>query len=326
MKSLLAWIRAHRWTSALIALIALWILASIGSRFNPSQFAMTRTISTSSAPAVFMGEPAFDDAVHVTEESIAMKMTSSFMPGSELLPFEPTAGESAAEVEQRIIKTGNMRIVVEEIATAVSELSGQAEAVGGFIESSSVRENRSGKQTGHIVLRVPVDAFEETIARIRGLADLVREESVEGQDVTERFSDLTAQLRNAEAQEEAYLAILRRAVSVEDILSVQRELGNIRSQIEVLTGRLKYLENRTSLSTIHVTLEEDVDVQIPTTRFKPLSAAKQALQALVSTFQGAIISLIWFGIVGLGVGIPLALLIWAGYRIIRWWLRKRKSS
>jgi len=326
MKKLMEWAKAHPWTVGIAVLLLLWAFSSLGTGKRSSTFSLTRDLSTGSSAPGFLGAPSFDgDDMGVVEENIALKAASSFIPGPEPLPpSEPTAGESAAEVEQRIIKTGTMRVVVEDITEAVGELTSQAETVGGFVESSSVIEDRNGKRTGHAVLRIPVERFEETVAKIRSLADLVREETIEGQDVTERYSDLAAQLRNAAAQEEAYLAILRRAVSVEDILNVQRELGNIRSQIEVLTGRLKYLENRTALSTVRVTLEKDVDVQIPTTRFKPLTAAKQALQALVAVFQGVIVTLIWTLIVGFGLGLPAALIIWIVYRVIRRLFSKRK--
>lgn len=325
MRKFIEWAKRRPLTTAVLLFLVLWVVSTVIVENKSTMVSLSRDGGFGLSAPAGMIEPAFSDDMAVMEESVAMKATSSFMPAPPPFPFEPTSGESAAEVEQRIIKTGSLRIVVEEIADAVSDLTAQAEEVGGFVESSSVVENRSGRQTGHAVIRVPVDAFEESMSKIRGLADLVREETVEGQDVTERYSDLSAQLRNAQAQEEAYLTILRRAVSVEDILSVQRELGNIRSQIEVLTGRLKYLENRTSLSTIRVTLEEDVDIQIPTTRFKPYSAAKQAVQALVSTFQGAVISLIWVAILGLGLGIPAALVIWIVWRLVRrYWKKRRK--
>ena len=89
-----------------------------------------------------------------------------------------------------------------------------------------------------------------------------------GQDVTEQYTDLEAQLRNAKAQEEVYLEILKQAKTVEDILLVQDRLGNIRAVIEGLEGRIKYLENATSYSTITVSLQEEPVVRAPTKEFR----------------------------------------------------------
>lgn len=316
MKNIIPWLKAHRWTAGIAAFLLLWAFVSFIITKTSLRSAVTRGSSVGSLSLVAPVAPFFDDAAgfEAAEESVAQKAIGRF----------PTAGETAAEVEQRIIKTGTMRVVVDKIASSVETLTDYAGSVGGFIESSSIVENRSGKRTGHVVLRVPVDRFEETIAKVRDIADLVREETTEGRDVTEQYTDLEAQLRNARAQEEAYLAILKRAFSVKDILSVQRELGTIRSQIERLEGRLKYLENRTAFSTLRVSLEEDIEVQIPTKKFKPVTAVKQATQALVAAFQGVVITLIWTVIVGLGLGLPSALVIWIVYSVVRRLISGRK--
>jgi hypothetical protein len=39
---------------------------------------------------------------------------------------------------------------------------------------------------------------------------------------------------------------------VEDVLSVEREIGNVRSEIESMEGRLNYIKNKVSFSTLNV--------------------------------------------------------------------------
>jgi hypothetical protein len=229
----------------------------------------------------------------------------------------PSAGPTAADVDQRVIKNGSLDLVVDRAQDAITSISGLAAAHNGFVQSSSVNELRDGTHTGYVTIRVPADSFEAAMAAVKGLANVVKNESVSGQDVTEQYTDLEARLRNAKSQEETFLGVLDRAKTVEDILAVQRELSNVRYQIESLEGQRQYLENQTSFSTIGVTLSEEPEVRIPTKTFRPWAAVKSAAQALVGVLQTLVIWAIWILIVGIGILIPF-LLFWA---LVLWLLR-----
>lgn len=234
-------------------------------------------------------------------------------------PYPPTAGETAAEVDQKIIRNGYLQLVVDKVADAADRVSQIAEAKGGFVQSSSVSERGDGTYSGNVDVRVPVSKFEESMSEIKTLATLVRSENKTGQDVTEQYSDLQAQLRNAQAQEQTYLEILKQAKTVEDTLKVQEQLGIIRYQIESLQGRIKYLTNATSYSTISVTLEEEPAVRAPTKEFRVWTIVKEATQALIAAFQNIIAGLIWAIIVWGGILLPLGLLVWI---IVKVWKRR----
>lgn len=252
-----------------------------------------------------MGAPA----PSAPQDSYAYGEKSALMmPISERPPM--MGGETAAEVDQKIIKTGNLDLVVADVAAGSANVTSVASKHKGYVESSSFSERGDGTHAGNITVRVPSSDFEATMSEIKEMATLVRNESVNGQDVTEQYSDLQAQLRNAQAQEVTYLGILKQAHTVSDVLQVQQQLGQIRGQIESLQGRIKYLTNVTSYSTITVSIAEEASVRAPTKEFKPLTIIKQAAQALVVVFQSLVTFTIWFIIIGLGLLIPAALFIW----------------
>ncbi len=252
------------------------------------------------APGMPSGESVSDDAYG-----------RGVMPS----PMPPTGGQTAAEVDQKIIKNGYLTLVVERVGESVTRISSIATSKGGFVQTSSVSERGDGTQEGSVTVRVPSKDFEASMEEIKKIAVEVRAEQKSGQDVTEQYTDLEAQLRNAKAQEAVYLEVLKKATKVEEILQVQSYLGGIRGQIEQLEGRLKYLENLTSYSTITVSLYEEPTVRVPTKEFRPATAVRQAAQAVVALFQMAVIAIIWIIIVGAAVGIPLAILAWILWKI-----------
>ena len=72
--------------------------------------------------------------------------------------------------------------------------------------------------------------------------------------VSEQFIDLEARLKSSLRQEESLLSLLERANQVGEILTIERELSRIRSDIERVQGQLNFLERRVDLATITVSL------------------------------------------------------------------------
>lgn len=247
------------------------------------------------------GAPSYAESGAIAQDSYAA-------PRPTMMPY-PTGGQTAAEVDQKIIKNGTLRITVDSVFDSLGRITAIATARGGFVQESSSTERGDGTHDGQITLRVPAKDFEAAMADVKALAKVVNYELATGQDVTEQYTDLQAQLRNAQAQEEEYLRIMKKAESVEDILKVQERLGQVRGIIESLQGRLKYLENVTSYSTVSVSLSEEPRVQVPTKEFRPGTVVKEAAQALVEIAQRSAVALIWIAIVGGGVGLPILVVV-----------------
>ncbi|MDQ5951981.1 MAG: hypothetical protein QG626_108 [Patescibacteria group bacterium] len=244
----------------------------------------------------------------------SMMLTDSF--ASTVAPMV-YGGKTAAEADQKIIKTADLSVGVDGVAAKTTEIATLATGRGGFVQSSTIVEDEAGYKTGYITIRVPTDTFEDTIQAIKDLAVRVNRESINGQDVTEQYTDLEARLRAAKAEEEQYLTILEKAETVQDILSVQSYLQNVRYEIESLQGQIDSLGNQTDYSTISVTLEEEVRVQVPTEKFDLVRDVKLALKYVVVLAQAALTFVIWFVIVGGAILIPVALFIALAIFVVR---------
>lgn len=290
-------------------IVLLITIASLSRTPNFRLYDRDMTASMGSAGRMM----AEDMAIEVEAPTGNMMMRR--VPISPLVP--PSAGQTAASVDQKIIKTASLDLAVDDVSGVAARIGSIATSKGGFIQMTDVQERRDGTKFGTVTVRVPSSAFESVIASIKGEAKLVERESVNGRDVTEEYTDLEAQLRNAQAQERTYLAVLDKARTVEEILNVQNYLGQIRGQIESLQGRIQYLKNVTELSTITVTLREDAAVRVPTKEFRPSESVQAAIQAVVEIAQQLVVGLIWLVIVGGAIGLPLALLAYLLYRLFR---------
>jgi hypothetical protein len=236
-----------------------------------------------------------------------------------------TAGSAAEdldgeEITPRIIKNGELRLRVDSASDAMDRVRSIVDAKSGFVEASSISDSGDGPLTARMTLRIPVDSFEAVAGELKGIATLVLYESTSGQDVTSEFVDLEANLRNARAEEESYRAILDQSGSIEEVLMVTRQLASVRGRIEQLEGRKRYLENRTDLATLHLTLTEETRIEAPTKKWDPVEVMKQSVRGLVLGLQAFVDFLIRLVISVVGLLIPIVaftwLIIWLGWKAI----------
>ena len=200
-------------------------------------------------------------------------------------------------IERKIIRDANISLEVPSTTETQHKVTAIAEQHGGFVVTSEAKQRENidpAKRTLDIklVVRVPANQFGPTLNEIKALASNVTQESVNGQDVTEEFIDLEARLKTQKALEMQFLEIMKQARKVEDALEVQRQTAEVRTEIEKLEGRKRFLENRASLSTITVNLAAPPVIVVSSTGFG--HSLREALSDSLDLASGIVIFLVRF--------------------------------
>ncbi|MFN2482339.1 MAG: DUF4349 domain-containing protein [Pyrinomonadaceae bacterium] len=162
--------------------------------------------------------------------------------------------------ERKVIRNAELTLELDAPVEAQRSLASIAESHGGFVVTSESRQDERergsrGSQIVSVEMRVPSAQFDSVLGAVRGVGGRVRQEKITGRDVTEEFIDLEARLRAQRALEAQILEIMKRAQRVSDALEVNAQLAQVRSEVERLEGRRRFLENQSSLSTIKITLQ-----------------------------------------------------------------------
>jgi hypothetical protein len=172
--------------------------------------------------------------------------------------FAPTASSPAGSL--KIESTGTIALTVQgaKVSPAFTKLTALVTRDGGFVNSTNAHVGTRGSgrfSYGTIVLQVPQHSFALLVAQVQrvGRATAVSSNSA---DVTSQYVDLTARITAAEASRQQYLAIMKRATTINGILAVQSQLNNLQSQIEQLQGQLHVLNTETTYGTLSVTVSE----------------------------------------------------------------------
>ncbi|MDO8472730.1 MAG: DUF4349 domain-containing protein [Dehalococcoidia bacterium] len=166
------------------------------------------------------------------------------------------ATASTSEADSRMtVRTADLRLVVENITTAIERAGTTAQTLGGYVVSSRVWREGSVVR-GDISIRVPAIKFDSAMKSLTEMATEVLSRNTTSKDVSEEYTDLNAQLDNLKATEAQLRLIMQKADKVEDILSIQRELTRVGNDIERTKGRIQYLEKTSTTSLIQVILEQ----------------------------------------------------------------------
>ncbi|HJN85411.1 MAG TPA: DUF4349 domain-containing protein [Patescibacteria group bacterium] len=299
-------------------IVAVVVVLAIGAVAVQNRY--DETTGSFSGNEMSLGAPGIP-SMQVTADSYMESAEIGIVSDKRFAPEPPRGGDTAADVDQKIIKTGYFTLLVDQISESLPKINEIATLHNGFTESSNSGEYPSGERHGHLTIRVPSSSYDAAVSDIRELALKIVDESSSAQDVTEQYTDLETRLSVAKEEESAYLALLDRADDVSDLLQVQRELSNVRVRIESLEGRIKYLDNQTELSTITVTLEEETSINIPTKTFRFASTVREAFRGAVSVAQGLVTIVVWGVVVGVVIVLPPGLIFWAGRNL---WNRRKK--
>ena len=183
---------------------------------------------------------------------------------------------------RKIVKTADLGLRSEEVRKSAAQAQQLAAAAGGTVLSSQVYRN-GDSVTADLVLSVPSGEFERVLEELRSLGEKVTTDTISGQDVTEEYVDLESRERNLRATEESLLRLYDRAENVEEALSIQRELTTVRGEIELVQGRIKYLDQRSAYSQITLNIQPVTSPPPPKPTWDPGEVVAQAWDASLAS-------------------------------------------
>ena len=168
---------------------------------------------------------------------------------------EAASGVSNSLTENRkIILNYDVSISVDDVIDKQQAIAEAAKSRGGYVESSSVYEDRT--TSAHLTIRLPADQAESFNESLKNYGS-IKSANADAVDVTFEHQDLEARLKNAERQNAKLQEYLEDAETVEELLAVQREIDIIQERIEQLNGKLKYYDDQVSYSTFYINLSLD---------------------------------------------------------------------
>ena len=174
--------------------------------------------------------------------------------------------ETATTADRKLIKTVNMDVETREYDKLLSAVENKVTELGGYIESldaynGSTYYSYRSTRNANLTIRIPKDRLEEFQNTVSELGNVTsRSENV--QDVTLTYVDLQSHRDALRTEQERLLQLLEQAESVEDIITIEQRLSDVRYQLESMESQLRSYDNRVDYSTVYLYIDE-VEVYTP---------------------------------------------------------------
>lgn len=183
----------------------------------------------------------------------------------DLMQIPPPPSKKEADVnlqaepvnatDRKVIKEGTVSFETKDAKATSQQIAQAVEANKGYITEDS--QSDQGLSVEHrVTIKVPAGNFDALLETISNGVDELRSKTINAQDVTEEYMDVESRIKTKKELEGRYQQLLQKATKVEEMLAIEREMGTLRTDIESIEGRLRYLKDRVAFSTLTVTFYE----------------------------------------------------------------------
>ena len=211
----------------------------------------TEEIAVESAKAA---DVSYEDADYYTEDTVAEVAESD-------AAYEENAETQVQDTNRKLIRNVDMTVETEAFDELLQNVQKRIASFGGYVESSDVY-NGSGYYDGYsslrsanLTARIPAEKLDEFLSLVSEMSNVTRKnESVT--DVTLQYVDMQSHKEALLAEQKRLLELMEQAESIDDIISLESRLSEVRYQIESMESQLRTFDNQVSYSTVYLYVEE----------------------------------------------------------------------
>lgn len=228
----------------------------------------------------------------------------------------PRPAVQSPSIEPRLIRSGEARVEVEDLDSALVTARRFAEQARGYVAGSELRAGREGARSASLMLRLPSDSFDAFVDELTALGRVVSL-SVASSDVSREYIDVETRLAVKEETVNRLRQLAERGGDLEGLLAAERELGRAIGELESLKGQLQYFDQRIAESELRLSLIES-GAESGSGAFRPVAVA---FRRATETFAQSVAYLIYL-VVFL---IPWVILAFAVWPFLKRWQQYRKQ-
>ncbi|MEU4194762.1 DUF4349 domain-containing protein [Kribbella sp. NPDC026611] len=227
------------------------------------------------------------------------------------MPQAPVKGQEQPTVTRAIIKTGSLTVEVEDVSAARLKAITAIDGLDGQVSAEDTGGDPNGDiSTANLVLKVPTKSFDTAIQRLSELGKRLQIHQ-ESSDVTEQVVDVASRIESQRASLDRMRALMGKANTVGEIVSVESELTRRESDLESLLAKQKNLSLQTDLATLTLTLSKRGEPPVTTVQkddtgfVAGLKHGWKAFTAVFSALATALGALLPFLILLALIAVPL---------------------
>ncbi len=205
--------------------------------------------------------------------------------------------EQVQDTSRKLIKTVNLETETENLEETVAAVEKKVSDLGGYIESSNIYNGTTysgySSRSASITARIPAANLDSFVDSVEGYTNITRK-SVNVDDVTLSYVDVESRRNSLRTEEQRLLDIMRNAETVEDLITIEDKLADVRYELESIESQLRSYDNKVDYSTVYLEVEEVVKFT-PVEKESALTRMGQGFMDSLEAVGNAIVEFfVWF--------------------------------
>ena len=242
----------------MMALVAVSI-AGCGASTETADTVTMEMAAGNSYSARSMDGGIYESVAEAVAEEPAAEYEEGIIADEAKLVDDADSVDDAQTQHRKLIKNVDMSVETENFDGLLANVNARVDQLGGYIESSNVYNGsyttNFRSRSASITARIPADNLDQFVTELADWSNVIRKnEYVE--DVTLTYVDLESHKKALQAEQESLLAMLEKAETIEDIITINSQLTSVRYQIESMESQLRTYDNKINYSTVYLDVEE----------------------------------------------------------------------
>lgn len=208
-----------------------------------------------------MSEEAYETYEYAAEDVVEEKTESGAGYGNGATNAEVSEEQVKAsnQSERKLIKTIDIELETLEYEKTIDYIEKRVTNLGGYIESSNLDGSSIyedfGSRYGELKIRIPKEKTNDFVTGIDENTN-IRRKSESTEDITLNYIDVESHKEALKVEQQRLMEILEKAETVEDIISLESRLSEVRYEIGTYESKLRTYDNLVDYSTINIFISE----------------------------------------------------------------------
>ena len=198
-----------------------------------------------------------EEAPAASAPAASAPMAEEYYYGADMeMSMTQSAGDGGTVISgQKLIRTASLEMETLDFETTNQTLTDLVEKMGGYMESSNVRNRSSGYRHANYVIRIPAEHYEEFLNQAGSLCHETWR-STSQEDISEMYYDTQGRLKTQQIKLERLQSLLAKAENMEDIITIESAISETEQLIDSYSGTLRRYDGKVDYATIDLSLNE----------------------------------------------------------------------
>jgi len=159
---------------------------------------------------------------------------------------------------RKLIQSKSLGVETLEFDELIEHIKSIVNEMGGYVESSNIQGNSYGTdelRSAYLTVRVPADQMAAFAKDIEDSGNVIYKTGNE-KDVTLAYTDVETHKAALQVEYDRLLEIMEAAETVEDIITIESRLSEVRYQMESYESQTRVYDNLIEYSTIELNIIE----------------------------------------------------------------------